>query len=72
MHPFPTSDESFARLHRAGWSVGDTSVITATGIVRIVSGVNGENVLEARAATQAEAWYRASQQAKALGMLSWR
>jgi hypothetical protein len=38
MSGFPRVDESFDRLHRAGWSVDEG----------IVSGANGENVLEAR------------------------
>jgi hypothetical protein len=32
-------------------------------------GTDGENVIEARAATPAEAWHRAAEQARALGML---
>jgi hypothetical protein len=34
-----------------------------------VTGTNGENVLEARAATQAEVWHRAVEQTRSLGML---
>jgi hypothetical protein len=34
-----------------------------------VTGANGENVMEARAATQAEAWHRAAEQTRSLGML---
>jgi hypothetical protein len=67
MHP--TSDESFARLKRAGWSVGDVLILTPTGAAWLVTGANGENVLESRGATQAEAWHQACQQAEALGML---
>ena len=69
MTKFATSDESFARLHRAGWSVGDVRVLTPAGPAWLVTGANGENVIEARGATQAEAWYRACQQAESLGML---
>jgi hypothetical protein len=29
MSPFPPSDESFARLHGAGWSVGDVGMLAA-------------------------------------------
>jgi len=36
---FPSPDESFARLHRAGWSVGET----ATAGAWLVTGHNGEN-----------------------------
>jgi hypothetical protein len=61
----PTPDESFARLHAAGWSVGETG----TAGRWLVSGTNGENQLAARGSTQAEAWYRACEQAAAVGML---
>jgi hypothetical protein len=27
-----SSDESFTRLHRAGWSIGDCRIVTPTGI----------------------------------------
>jgi hypothetical protein len=61
-------DESAARLKRAGWSIGD--VATAAGW--LVSGRNGENVIEARGWTQAEAWYNACLQAGAAGMFGLR
>ena len=66
---YATVDESFARLHRAGWSVGDVRVLTVAGPSWLVSGTNGENEVRARGATQAEAWHRACQQAEAAGML---
>ena len=69
MVTYPTVDESFDRLHRAGWSVGDVRVLTAEGPAWLVSGKNGENEVRARGATQAEAWHRACQQAEAAGML---
>jgi hypothetical protein len=47
--------QSFARLHRAGWSVGDVRLLTAEGPRWYVSVTNGENAIEARAPTQAEA-----------------
>jgi hypothetical protein len=34
----PSVDESFARLHAAGWSVGETETATRW----LVSGVNGD------------------------------
>ncbi len=52
---YPSSDESFVRLHQAGWSVGEVAVHTPAGIVWLVSGTNGENAIEARGETQAEA-----------------
>ena len=66
MSTFPSVDESFDRLHRAGWSAGDA----ATGGGWLVCGSNGENLLEARGRTQAEAWWRACEQARAVGMLA--
>jgi hypothetical protein len=67
-HPsnYPSVDESFARLHRAGWSIGDIAAAHRW----IVSGTNGENVIHAEGESQAEAWYRATLQAEAVGMLA--
>src|SRR5262249_43499184 len=61
----PGGDESRARLHRAGWSVGEIATATRW----LVSGTNGENQLSAEGASQAEAWHRACEQAAAVGML---
>ncbi len=66
--PFPSVDECFARLHRAGRSIGETGSAGAW----IVSGTNGENMIHAEGRSQAEAWYRATLQAEALGMLAIR
>jgi hypothetical protein len=62
---YPTSDESFDRLDRAGWSVGEAGF----GGTWVVSGMNGENRLRAEGRTQAEAWHNACLQAAAVGML---
>jgi hypothetical protein len=48
-------DESCDRLHRAGWSLGETCF----GSTRQVDGNAGENRLLATGASQAVAWYRA-------------
>src|SRR5262249_3975930 len=64
-----TAEKSFARLHAAGWSVGDVRVLTPSGALWLVTGYNGENALRAEGLTQAEAWARACEQARALGML---
>jgi hypothetical protein len=66
MPTFPSVDESRDRLHRAAWSVGEI----ATASARVVMGTNGENVLEARVASQAEAGWQAWVQAGAVGMLA--
>ena len=62
----PTVDASAARLKRSGWSMGDVG--TSAGW--LVTGTNGENAIEARGSTQAEAWHQACLQAEAVGMLS--
>jgi hypothetical protein len=66
---YPSSDESFTLLHVAGWPVGDVPLFSPAGPAWLVTGADGENVIETRAATQAEAWQRAAEQARSLGML---
>jgi hypothetical protein len=66
MNDYPTVDESYDRLHRAGWSVGDVGTATTW----IVTGTNGENAIRAEGQTRAEAYWRACQQAEAVGMLA--
>jgi hypothetical protein len=62
--------EAIRRLNRAGWSVGDAAYQDgAGGRAWIVSGSNGENLIRAEGATAAEAWARAVEQARWLGML---
>ena len=56
-------------LQRAGWAVGDARIITTAGPAWLVSGSNGENGIDARGATQSDAWLQAAAQARALGML---
>ena len=67
--PFPCSDDSFRELQRAGWTVGDTAACGTGGLTWIVTGTNGENVIEARGKSQSEAWWQAREQARLLGML---
>jgi hypothetical protein len=62
---YPSVDESAARLHQAGWSIGETG----TDRVWIVTGSNGENRIHAAGKCQSEAWYKATLQAEAVGML---
>ncbi len=61
-----TVDESAALLKRSGWTAGD---IGTAGGGWLVSGHNGENRIEARGHSQAEAWWLAAEQARGLGML---
>jgi hypothetical protein len=65
----PSSDESFLRLHRFGWSIGDTAGSTPDGLVWLVSGSNGENLVRAEGRTRDEAWRNAEIEALGLGML---
>jgi hypothetical protein len=66
MMEHPGVDECRDRLHRAGWSIGEIAGVTCW----VVSGHNGENVIVADGQSQAEAWYRATLQAEAVGMLA--
>jgi hypothetical protein len=62
------SDDSFDRLHRAGWSVGHVGLGPEHARVWLVTGSNGENRVEARGRTLDEAYWPACEQASAVGM----
>lgn len=62
-HP---TDQVFARLHRAGWSIGEVGQSDHW----VVTGTNGENVIRASASSQSQAWLIALQQAECVGMLA--
>jgi hypothetical protein len=66
--------EALELLHRTGWSVGVAGLATGAGrIVWVVSGHNGENLIRAEGATEAEAWRGAVEQARSVGMAGgWR
>jgi hypothetical protein len=53
------------RLHAAGWSVGEV----ARNRHWLVTGMNGENLIQAVADSQVAAWQLATEQAAAVGML---
>ena len=55
MPTYSTPDESFDRLHAAGWSVGDVGVLAAGVVIWSVIGANGESTLRAKGIAQAEA-----------------
>jgi hypothetical protein len=60
-------------LRRAGWSVGDAAFTGPGGLVWLVSGHNGENLIRAEEPTRADAWRAAVEQARSPGMLGgWR
>jgi hypothetical protein len=61
-----TPNEALNRLHRAGWSIGETGA----GRIWLVCGTNGENLIKAEGRTQAMAWQGACEQARAVGMLA--
>jgi hypothetical protein len=65
MYPNAVIDAYHAQLALAGWSVGDTCGTLGWRVY----GTNGENIIDATAATQAEAWRLACEQARAVGML---
>ena len=56
-------------LREAGWAVSESHTDSGGRVEWLVMGANGANVIEARAATQAEAWFEAVEQARALGEL---
>jgi hypothetical protein len=70
MSTYPSVDECRDRLHRAGWSIGEAAIGPDHALVWVITGTNGENRIEARGRSQAEAWYRATLQAEAVGMLA--
>ena len=66
----PSSDESFLRLHAAGWSIGDAAYVERGDGVRLVwlvTGTNGENRIRAEGPTRDEAWREAVGQARPWG-----
>ena len=61
---------ALGQLHRAGWTVGQFATSSEAGeLVWVFTGSNGENLLRAEGATAAEAWGRAVEAARGLGML---
>ena len=66
MKSHPAVDESLDRLHRAGWNIGHAHF----GKTWAVHGTNGENVFDAAGATLEEAYGRACEHARAVGMLA--
>ncbi len=64
--PEPTILE---QLQRSGWSIGVTAFAGPRRVVWVVSGSNGENLIRAEGVTEEEAWGRAYEQAREVGML---
>jgi hypothetical protein len=63
---YPPVDESRDRLLRAGWLIGGGGCSTGW----VVTATNGANHFQTQGATYAEAYWRACEQAQALGMLA--
>ena len=63
------SDESYLRLKRSGWLIGDIAGWTPEGLSWLVWGSNGENLIRAEGWTRDEAWLNAELQARSVGML---
>jgi hypothetical protein len=62
---YPTDDESFGGLQRAGWSAGYARFSRKWAIY----GVNGESVIDGAGATLEEAYWRSCLQAREVGTL---
>jgi hypothetical protein len=64
----PTKEAPAAPAAKANRPLPPCSHVLQAGW--LVTGTNGENLLRAEAAGQAEAWWRACEQARAVGMLA--
>jgi hypothetical protein len=65
-----TEDEAYHRLHRAGWTLGIYSVAGLHGVVCVVEGLNGENLIRGEGNTLEAAYLSACDQVRAVGMLA--
>jgi hypothetical protein len=60
-------DESYAALHAAGWSVGDTAFAGPDGsLLWLVTGHRGGLAIRAEGTTRAEVWREAVRQAEVM------
>jgi hypothetical protein len=55
-------------LDQAGWAVSESHSSADTSPEWLVVGANGPHIIEARGATQLDAWLEAVEQARALGL----
>jgi hypothetical protein len=65
-----TVDACFARLHAAGWSIGDVRLLGTRGPLLLVTGTCGDHFIGAEGLTQTEAWQNACELAQAAGLMS--
>jgi hypothetical protein len=70
-HSLPGVDRARDLLSRSGWTVSDARSGVIEGNSWLVSAYLGENVIYATGGSQAEAWGRACERARAVGMLGW-
>ena len=69
--PFPNVEEdAYDRLHRAGWTLGIYSLAGPHGVVCVVEGLNGENLIRGEGTKLEAAYLSACDQARAVGMLA--
>jgi hypothetical protein len=69
-HGLRHPEDALDQLRRAGWSTCDVVFPGgAGGIVWLVSATSGENTVRAEGAARGEAWGRAVERARGLGML---
>jgi hypothetical protein len=70
LQPADDSERCYLALHAAGWSIGDAAFVGSDGSRHwLVSGSNGENLIRAEGVTRDEAWRKALEQARAVGMI---
>lgn len=67
---YPTVDESLDPLHRAGRGVDYAAFDPDHALVWLATGDHGENAPMAGGRTSAEAYWRACEQAREVGMLA--
>jgi hypothetical protein len=60
MNAADTIDACQARLHTAGWSIGDMAVRTSEGVMWVVLAHRGDERVVAKAPSQATAWKEAA------------
>jgi hypothetical protein len=70
----PISDESFLRLHAAGWSISAAAYVErgSDDLVWLVTGTNGVKSIRAEGPTRDEAWWAPVGQEAAVVMLGAR
>jgi hypothetical protein len=69
--PFQTiEEEAYHQLHRAAWTLGIYSLAGPHGVVCVVEGLNGENLIRGEGTTLEAAYLSACDQARTVGMFA--